>query len=128
MREYQSWVKKRAECDLDLIFRMLRQIVEDDVAAMNDLPERKRRGCRFKLVEGHQGTHPILSVQRFRRDGDVKSVLFEQAEDFIHTEAGCIHAVWDDETETCELVMGDKRYTPEQVSELVLSPLLWPRP
>ena len=121
-----NWVKKRADCDLDLIFKMLRQIIERDVAEMNKLPEFQRHGCKFKLDEGQQGTHPILWVKKFVPNGDLpESVSFEQGQDFIRTHAGCIHAEWDDRKGTCELVMGDKRYEPWQVSQLVLSPLFF---
>ena len=122
-----SWVTKRAECNLDLIFEALSQIVTRDVGEMNALPESKRNGYTYKVETNSDGVFPIIRVGKVSSAGEeVRAVFFQLKRDFIHTNAsGNVHVRWDQEANACQLLINENRYEVWQVSQWVLGPLFF---
>lgn len=80
-----NWVKGRADCNLDLTFEALIQIVTRDVAEANQLHAEGRSKRRFRIESNDAGTRPLVKVEQVdgESDGTRPQVLFEMSETAI---------------------------------------------
>ena len=131
--EPPKWVEGQAKCRGDLKFEALRQLIERDVRAFNELPESCRDDDRaFELIENIEGTYPVIHVEQ-RNAGSGRAVIFKLAvHNQIRIEGSSQHLVqvrWCAKTQKCVLrLTGDptkRNYEPWEISELALSPLLF---
>ena len=116
------WVKKRAECSLDLIYAALCQLVERDVEEMNALPESQRQSRTFRLEKNTDGDYPILRV--LPSEGD-SSVFFQRKRDVIYINGKTVCVRWDNEIGSCRLALDDEQLEVWQVSQRALEPLFF---
>lgn len=70
MTDTSNWVSVHgetyAECTVDRIFEELKQVVERDVGAANELPAEQRRNWGFRFKTKSEGT---FTVEKFKDDG-----------------------------------------------------------
>ena len=132
-----NWVAEHApQCDLDLTFEALAQIVKRDVEEINNLPLEKRQGYSFALKYNGKGTCPLLRVSRFPEipfyKRDDLCVTFMKSPEAI--EICCVdgdpllaYPKWDKSASSCKLyVKGqDGNYELWELSKMALKPLFF---
>lgn len=59
-----NWVVGRADCNLNMTFQALHEIVRRDVDTFNSLYERKRRGRTFGVSDHTDGCSPKFIVEQ----------------------------------------------------------------
>lgn len=81
-----NWVKARAACSLEVLFRQLQVVAEGDVETAKELPDKVRSGAKFELSSG--GGRFIVTRQQ--ENGDVHNVKFilEKAQIVVDKGAG----------------------------------------
>lgn len=103
-KEPPRWVKRRAECRVDLKFAALQQIVERDVADFNGLDDGQRGGRRFNFNISGEGTHPFFTVEEQGRD---TRVSFQLTPGSIRVDVDgqvfSLYPLWNAEERTCKL-------------------------
>ena len=137
-----NWIAEIAECDLDLTFKALCQVLKRDVEIANNLPAKKRSNCKFKLERNGEGTRPTIRITRYI-DGPEKRTDENAIEFDIHKNAirlDCkhlnkengngdtytmIYPRWDDETSSCKLYIDDKHMKVWEISKLALQPMIF---
>lgn len=135
--EPKNWVKLRTECNLDLTFESLAQVVERDVAEINKLPTKHRRGYEFKFEQNCEGTRPLISVVRHDPgnpdEEQKKAVTFEKSIHSIRVHlaipgAGRSFLVtpeWNADSASCLLKVNDEYMKVWQICQKALSPLFF---
>ena len=122
-REPPNWVKGYADCNLDMTFEALRQIVRRDVEQFNDLYAR-RQGRSFRVDENTDGCAPFFRV---KSDADMKTppeVRFSLEHTSIRVNGGghsfFVRPEWDGQR--CRLMINyDHPAEPWQISQRALS-------
>ena len=112
-KEPFNWVAERGKCDLDSQYEELYLAVKTDVAAMNMLPQRKRRNYLFDIQNGNElGTQ--FKVVRCEGSNfnkpQVSGVTFEKSEQAIIVRSKyylademVIVPAWDETTSSCRM-------------------------
>ncbi|MCY4354283.1 MAG: hypothetical protein OXC09_05790 [Truepera sp.] len=136
-QEPPNWVAKRGECNLELIFEVLSQVVTRDVAEANKLPAESRQGFQFKVERNGEGITPMLRVSRFVGGNpaapDRYHVTFEKSVLTIRVHRPpstplLARPEWDDEAQSCRLYIDERPYKVWEVSQRVLGPLFFEIP
>lgn len=131
-----NWIAEIAECDLDLSFKALYQVLKRDVDIANELPAEKRRKCKFKLERNGEGTSPMIRITRHvegqETRTDENAIEFDMYRNAIrldckHLNNGftMIYPKWDDETSSCKLYIDDEHKKVWEISKLALQPLIF---
>jgi len=112
MMEHKSppnWVVGRADCSLDMMFGALHEIVKRDVAAFNELYERKRQGRTFRIIDNTEGCFAKFKVELEKDVEFPPGVLFTLEPSAIRINGGGVQffarPYWDGER--CRLRMND---------------------
>ena len=133
-RPAPNWVADRAKCSLDLIFEALAEIVERDVAEMNKLSPKRRRGFAFRYERNGEGTRERLRVSRFPEtdpDDSGLHVIFEKSVHVIliyQAPDGApliARPQWVETQSTCRLLVDDSHFKVWELSQRVLGPLFF---
>ena len=84
-----NWVRGRADCNLDMTFEALHEIVKRDVEEFNGLPKSKRRGRTFRVCDNTEGCVPKFMVAP-ECEGPAR-VIFSLEETAIRINGGGVH-------------------------------------
>ena len=118
-----NWVKARGSCNARAIFQALKKRVEDDVREFGQL-ESADRACI--VAEGERGDgvfwvrsphHAAVKFERNRHRVIVAGVT--RADDF------CVEFEWNDETDSCRLLVDGQPLEVWQIAKRALSPLMF---
>lgn len=131
-----NWIAEIAECDLDLAFNALYQVLKRDVDYANDLPAKKRRNFKFKLERNGEGITPTIRITRQiegKAEIDHNNVIEFDLHgnavrlDCPHLNNGFtkIYPKWDNETSSCKLYIDDKQMKAWEISKLALQPFIF---
>ena len=131
-----NWIAEIAECDLDLSFNSLYQVLKRDVDIANGLTKKQRRGYEFKLERNGEGISPVIRIIRSVEGKDkwdyenkVEFDLHEKAIrlDCQHLNNGftMIYPRWDDESSSCKLYINDRHMKVWEISKLALQPMIF---
>ena len=123
-----NWVVGRADCNLDMTFEALHEIVKRDVAAFNGLYERKRQGRTFRV---HDSTEDCRAEFKVEQEADAEHpphVLFTLEKTAIRINGGgvqfFVRPLWDGER--CYLRRGgDANYEVWEISQAALENLFF---
>lgn len=123
-----EWVRGRAECNLDMIFDALHQIVQRDVKQFNELYDRQRQGRRFQVHENGGGCDPSFRVVLDADMDRPPQVVFRLSRSAILINGGGqifnVRPEWDGKR--CRQSVGERSYSePWEISQLALAGFLF---
>lgn len=127
-----NWVKDRLDCNTDLKFEALWDVIEEDVAAINAAPDTKRGSCTFRAERENEGPRPCIRVTRRERDGiDMGAVWFCKERDAIRVKGLnelTVTVQWNAATSSCDFLLNEEPCPLWQLSKRALEPLFFPAP
>lgn len=127
----EKWVEACADCTPELTFRRLVETMKTDVNRFNKLKPAQRKNMNFRVRQDGDGwvvepTRPILQGGQTIYDADPAHeddvVRIDFTNDAIVAER-CgvmrldIEPVWNEETLTCDLMIGGRAFPPCHVSQ-----------
>ena len=123
-----NWVVGRADCNLDMTFEALHEIVKRDVAAFNGLYERKRQGRTFRVLDNTEGCRAKFKVEPEADVDHPPHVLFTLEKTAIRINGGgvqfFVRPLWDGER--CRLRRNDDAdYEVWEISQAALANLFF---
>ena len=105
-----NWVRGRADCNIDMKFEALAQIVERDVTEFNGLYERHRQGRTCQVQASTEGCRPQFRVELDADVANPPNVLFSLGPTAIRVNGGgvqfYIRPRWDGQR--CRMYLNDK--------------------
>lgn len=128
MNEAPHWVRARADCTPDFVFKALRELVWRDVAEANEIPPAKRFRRTFRAETITGGPHPMFRVQRSPDDA---SIFFHLRSTEIHVAHGnnellfAVTPEWNAEESRCDLFVDGVQCELWQISKKALSDLFF---
>ncbi len=127
----RNWIADRVDCNIDLIFEALCQVVERDVSEMNKLSSDTRNRYIFSTGSNGDGVYPMLRVYRSLEDFPDKRydiATFEQRQAYICIVAPGISLKarpWVDKEGCCLLDIDGTQYRIWELSQKILGPLFF---
>ena len=118
--DVDRWVLARANCTLEWIFNEITITMESDIRKFNDLPPQNRLNRSFDSTPVRDTAFKV-----FRVSHENDFILVQKSHTGITAErAGdasfTITPRWNDETLTCDLLVGGKSHSIQKISQKIL--------
>ena len=118
--QLDQWVVARANCTLEWIFDEITATMESDISKFNDLPPKNRLD---RLFDSDPIRDTAFKVFRVSHEND--SISVQKSHTCITAKrAGAasftITPRWNEETLTCDLLVGNKPHSIQQISQKIL--------
>ena len=114
------WVLARANCTLEWIFFEITDAMGSDIRKFNDLPPQNRLNRSFDSTPIRDTAFKVFRVSHEKDFILVQKshtgITVERAGDAFFT----ITPRWNDETLTCDLLVGGKSHSIQQISQKIL--------
>lgn len=138
-RDSQDWVKYRAQCNVDGVFKELLRVMKKDIKAFGELPYDVRKGLgQYKCETTHGGAtiaetdgngeflknhKPFVRVQIYN-DTTIQAYFHEGKNSELIFK---IEPKWNSETLDCDLIVNNRQFTLSELSEMAIGDLLFSR-
>ena len=124
-----SWVTRRSKCNLNVAFESLRQLADQAVREMNDLPSEDRRSHTFSLEESGDDRTEFIVLRddglraTFRKSIEAVRIHFASAQGW---KTILVFPEWDGAASRCHFRIGDDRESSlDRVCETALRPMFF---
>ena len=126
--DVDHWVRARANCTLEWIFFEITDAMESDIKEFNNLPPQNRRERSFDSTPIRDTAFKVFRVSHENDFILVQKshmgITVERAGDASFT----ITPRWNDETLTCDLLVGGKSHSIHQISQKLLGDFFFGQP